>query len=188
MKTNLFAVSFLLITQVALAAPTCPKKLSLMVSGVKTYLADDAYAIEAMVKQGDRQTPAEYFKAVLRAANKVTEVSDTLTLKSDDYSSCLYKGKASDLRIDKDFDGNTATLSFIPVKFDSEDYSAEGKQVNLKAKLKKLSTSEVEVLKSQKLRLFVEVLVQIPLGDYGTDGFDQEIDIGSAKSLELRVL
>jgi hypothetical protein len=170
----------------ALAA-VCPAKLELQVSGVKGLDATPS-ALAAMVESGDNQTPEGYFVAVLKELKKTSEINDTLTLKSETFSECQYKGtKTTAVISNPNSEKPQVVVSAVPVKFTSPEYSCNGRQVKVYGDSKRLTARTVNLVNAKNAPLLVDVLVQIPLGDYGTDGFDQDIKVGSAANMKVTV-
>jgi hypothetical protein len=186
LKTAGLMVTVLMISTSAFAASQCPEKIQVQVTGVRTASPLDTKRVNAMVKQGQNQTPANYFKTVLVAAQKVKTIRDELRFVKDEYQSCQYKGKETELEINHSYSGITASLKAIKAKYTSTEYSAWGNRVRVSKKLQSINPDTIVSL-PQPIKLFVDVEVQWSDGSASySDG--TEIEIGSADSFELKTV
>jgi hypothetical protein len=194
----------ILMTAVLLATPgfaanfECPKEIQVEVIDLKsTSYLDQAEVDKIVVDIGENQTERSFVEAVLKSVNKIKNFSDKLKFQKayENYPNyCLYKGSKSDLRVELptfsepgrailflgDVDYKNSVEGLNPI-------SASGYQTQLVSELKKVNATAVDVYKSRANKLLLEMEIQIPLGDYGTDGFLEYANIGSAKTVTYTV-
>lgn len=178
--------------QMALSAQ-CPNSIQVIVKELKSTSSTNTAAIQRIFIKGDSQTDKAYIKEILESVNKIDSVNDTLVqVKSQSKTGhCVYRGSTSSLILTGGqyySDKPVANLRIGRVNYKGSNPSqAWGYQASLKTELS--SFNELKIVQAGKaVNLVIDLMVQIPLGDYGTDGYDVDAKIGQAKSIEFKVL
>jgi|JI10StandDraft_1071094.scaffolds.fasta_scaffold437025_2 hypothetical protein len=192
MKTLVLFAFATLISQ-SLFAEQCAKSIQVVVKGLVSTSSMNAQAVQRIYVKGDSQTDKAYIEDILKSVNQIQSLNDTVVLvKSRSKSGqCVYRGSQSRLVITSNVPYGqkpSANLYIGRVNYKgSSPTSATGYQATLKTELSSFSESRI-VQTGKTSRLTIEMLVQIPLGDYGTDGYDVTADIGYAKSVDFKIL
>lgn len=199
------AVSVLLMVLVPSAAfaakkAECPKSISVDIQDLSSTKADDTRAVNRIYELGENQTDFAYIQTVLEAANKVRDLKDTYTrIKVGEgflYPTCYYRGSESTLIVHsaaglKRTFTATVTLGYIDYKRKGAGFnpiSSRGYRSDLVTHLKAYSADSLDTYKNRKSRLFMDLNIEYPLGDYGSEGFTESAEIGVAKSVKFKVL
>ncbi len=190
-KSGIFIFTLLIANQTM--ALDCPKTIEVSVKGLKTISSENKLAVEEIFKKGDQQTDQAYIQAVLQSVENIHSLQDTLTivknLSGKDF--CQYKGTESSLTLrPKNYNHPTAyaDLKIGQVSYvGSSPTKAWGSHATLKTPLIEFNASKIQTYKSKKSILEIELLVQVPIGDYGTDGYSVNEKIGSAESVVYTV-
>jgi hypothetical protein len=184
-----------------LLAMECPKKIRVEAKDFTSISADNQKEIEDIYQLGDKQTEKTYIQAVLQVANKLTPVDEVVTYspKASSYiASCIYRGKTVSVSIypveneyaDK---GYTARLKLGKIKYKSptnagNPVSQFGNALDLVTHLATLEKGRIVQRQNKSYPLSLELSIQIPLGDYGTDGYSVTAKVGSAKAVKYTVV
>lgn len=177
----------------------CPKKIEVSAEGFSSIASTNTQKIEAIYKLGDKQTDKTYIQAVLSVANKLTDFAETLSLskKYSTDSKCSYVGKASSLSIvpvENEWaqKGYTAVLKTGKINYQGAENgnptAHKGLAVSAVSHLTKFSVNKITQPKKHSAVLSFDLFIQIPMGDYGTDGFEETAVIGSVESVIYRVV
>ncbi len=186
-------ISFFTVPVMAL---DCPKTVKVEVRKLTSVLATDASGVEQIYLAGDQQTEQEFIEATLRSANKLTDFDDVLTYRKalSTYDTCGYRGAKSLLSLyPNSFSKKpSAVLRLAYVDYVSKGSgnptSAKGYQLELVTPLKLMNATAVTSFKTKKSMLEFELDIQIPLGDYGTDGYTERTNVGSAETVVYTVI
>jgi hypothetical protein len=187
--------------QASFAQLQCPKVIRVQVDGLKSTSAKNTRAIEQIYTKGEKQTNKDYIAAALAAVNRVESLTDVLRYSpslSSAHMRCGYKGKNSRLIVspigneyaDK---GYIAALAIGSINYKSPNLGGNpsshvGYAADLISVLKDFNKSEIQLNRSRAHYLNLDLLVQVPLGDYGTDGYDVDVKIGQAASVRYSIV
>jgi hypothetical protein len=196
-KTMMISAFTMIMAQSSFAI-TCPQQISVEASDFSSISSKSTSDIDKIFKLGDQQTEKPYIEKILKAANKLTSISEVLTLskKFKDSSSCYYTSKAATLRIapngsEWEHKGYIATLKAARINYKSGGFgnpeSHRGFAVDVVSQLNTFTPGKITQSKKSATLSF-ELGIQIPLGDYGTDGYTETATIGSAKSVVYQVV
>ncbi len=183
----------LFMTTQAMAAE-CPQIIQVAVKGLKSISAENETEIEKIFKLGEEQTDKEYIQTILKSVNEIASFKDVLVIikSQSNGNKCQYKGNNSTLTVtSKSYDkpAAVAMLKIGRVNYEGNSPSkAWGFQSTLKSDLTKFDNTQLVPYKNRKSILTTNMLVQIPLGDYGTDGYDIDVKIGAADSVTYKVI
>lgn len=191
MKTIIFLI--LIIAQTSFAAIECPKKISVTASGFPSINPENGKLVDTIFDKGEGQTSSDYIKAVLVAGSKLTTIKEILTV-SKKYSSsttCVYTGKTANLNVTYSYPKYEAALMVAKVKYEGGDSglnpsSANGFSLDVLTKLTQFGETGVTALKASTLSM--DLYIQIPLGDYGTDGYTNTYELGKVQTVKYEVV
>lgn len=191
MKSCLLSLVILALAQSSFAT-YCPKKIQVTVSDFKTLSANNESKIDSFFKLGDEQTEKSYIKAVLEVANGLTDSEEVLTYSKkgapNSSSTCVYRSKTMSLRVSQNLseNGYTAVLTLGKINYQSKTggnpISHKGNALELITHLISFDETEIIQPKNRNSQLSFNLEIQIPLGDYGTDGFSETAHVGTAKA------
>jgi hypothetical protein len=177
----------------------CPNAVQVDVAGLSSTSVYDTAAVYKLFEAGDKQISISFIEVVLQSVNKLGKTfNDTLKLvkKNNSYSnhSCEYKGQNSKLTLVAGYTSKAkAVLSVGYVNYKNpieggNPISAKGYQAYLTTDLKALDAQNVAAYKTKVSPLRMDLDVQIPLDDYGTEGYTATPQIGQAKSVTYTVV
>jgi hypothetical protein len=174
--------------------------ISVQVVGLKSTSSRDFSAIKKFSEAGGSQTATSYIATILEVVNNVNQLQDILKLSrveksnGSEITSCTYQGQKSSLKLKRKNYTNktdTAILSLGYINYRNElgnPTEHKGFAADLISKLTELSAIAVTPYKNKLAQLTLDLNVQIPLGDYGTDGWTETVEIGSAQNVVYKVL
>ena len=196
MKSFLMVLVIGLVSQISFAAQ-CPKAIQVSVAGLTSIASTNTAAIQRIFVKGESQTDKAYIQEILKSVNSIQSLNDILVLiasRSKD-GNCEFKGSQSTLSLTNGYEYPkvpVANLRIGKIHYKgstpgSNPTEAWGYQATLKTPLKSFDAKNI-VQSGNTHNLIIELNVQIPMGDYGTYGYDVDAKIGQAHSVDFRIL
>ncbi len=195
MKISLVVLIASVVSQFSFALE-CPQSIQVVVDGLTSVSYTNAAAVQRIFVKGESQTDKAYIQEILKSVNGIQSMNDTLVLiasRSKD-GNCLYKGQQSTLNLTNGYEypkAPVANLRIGKIHYKSSSggnpTAAWGYQANLQTALKSFDAHDI-VQNGSAHRLIIDMSVQIPVGDYGTDGYDVNAKIGQANRVNFRIL
>ncbi len=194
MKISLIVLVASFVSQFSFALQ-CPRSIQVEVDGLTSVSFNNAAAVQRIFVKGESQTDKAYIQEILKSVNGIQSLNDTLVLiasRSKD-GNCEYKGNQSALSLTNGYEypkAPVANLRIGKIHYKSTSGNpteAWGYQANLVTALESFDAHNI-VQKGSAHRLIIDMNVQIPMGDYGTDGYNVDANIGQAKRVDFRIL
>ncbi len=175
-------------------AKECPEKLRVEVSDLAITDQNNTDAINKIYKLGEEQTPVDYIATVLASAGAYTSFADDLKLTKLDKNSypkiCRYKGQTltMGLQLAGFKQKPVALLDFAAIEYKNPDphgtlISNNGYGAYIKTTLRSVDSLKLVPYMRRRSHAYIDLNVQVPMGDYGTEGFTENADIGYSSNV-----
>lgn len=172
----------------AMDASVCPMKIRVTASGAKTINPENDAKIAEIVAKSDSQMSADLIKKVLTTVRKSPSLDIVLKLSKQKSNWCLYKNGTNVMTITETREGVIASLNTYSIdQNQSHSYSQWGNMVQIEKKVTRLGPARIGI-EGGKAKMIMNILVQIPLGDYGTDGYDVPVQMGTFDKFDMSVV
>lgn len=180
-------------------ATECPRKIRVEAKDFVSISANDEKAVTKIFELGDEQTEKSYIEAVLKVANELEPVDEVVSYSkkaSGSSANCAYRGKKVTLSlvpVQNEFAGKgyTARLRLGRINYHSTDgnpTSHVGNALDLVTHVNKLDANRIVQSEAKRSPLSFDLQIQIPLGDYGTDGYEETAKVGYSTSVKYTVV
>ncbi len=180
-------------------ADDCPKKIRVEAHTFSSLSSSDSSVLDRIFQSGDGQSDRAYIQEILRTAETLSAVDAVLSYSptnSRRLGGCVYRGPGLKLRIARTSvrrdHGYVAELKLGRVDYVSDHggnpSSHHGNALSLTTHFSAVSASALIPAARRVSSLSFELLVQVPMGDYGTDGYYEPIEIGRADTVRYSIV